>query len=253
TDFSTDSTEAFILNETAVKKIGWASPADAIGRPFGYGSRNGKIIGVVRDFHYESLHVPITPVVLIIMPQNFNSISVRIRPENGEDMAATLDFLEKVWREYRPNFPFTYSFLDDRYEQLYQSEHKLGQTFSAFSALAIFIGCLGLFGLASYTAEQRTKEIGIRKVMGASVSNLVVLLSRDFTKLVTVATVVSWPMAYFAMNRWLQDFAYRIDINSQLLTFLLAAALALAIALMTVSVQAIKAALINPVDSLRYE
>jgi putative ABC transport system permease protein len=253
TEFSTDSTEAFILNETAVKKIGWASAADAIGKPFGYGSRNGKIIGVVKDFHYESLHVPITPVVLLIMPQNFNSISVRIRPERMEDITATLGFLENVWQEYRPNFPFTYSFLDDRYDQLYLSEHKLGQIFSAFSALAIFIGCLGLFGLASYTAEQRTKEIGIRKVMGASVSNLVLLLSKDFTKLVAVATLVSWPLAYFAMTSWLQDFAYRININSQLLTFFMAAGLALGIALVTVSYQAIKAALINPVNSLRYE
>jgi putative ABC transport system permease protein len=253
TEFPTDSMQAFILNETAVKQLGWASPQDAIDKPFGYGNRDGKIIGVVKDFHYESLHVPIAPVVMYIMPPSFNSISVRIRPEHTQDVTSTLGFLEKVWQEYRPNFPFTYSFLDDRYEQLYRSEHKLGQMFGAFSALAIFIGCLGLFGLASYTAEQRTKEIGIRKVLGASVSNVVMLLTKDFTKLVGLATLVSWPLAYYAMNSWLQDFAYRIQINSQFLTFLIAAALALVIALITVSVQAVKAALSNPVNSLRYE
>ncbi len=253
TEFPTDSTQAFILNETAVKQLGWRSPQDAIGKPFGYGNRDGRIIGVVKDFHYESLHVPIAPVVMYIVPPSFNSISVRIRPEQTQDMASTLSFLEKVWQEYRPNFPFTYSFLDDRYEQLYQSEHKLGQMFSAFSALAVFIGCLGLFGLASYTAEQRTKEIGIRKVLGASVSSVVLLLTKDFTKLVGVSTPLSWFIAYYAMNTWLEGFAYRIDLPSQFLTFLVAATLALIIAVVTVSVQAVKAALANPVNSLRYE
>lgn len=252
-EFPTDSTEAFILNETAVKKIGWKSPEEAIGKPFGYGGRQGKIIGVVKDFHYESLHEPITPIVLLIYPSSFNQISVRIRPDRPEDMAATLEFLNTLWQEYRPNFPFTYSFLDQRYAQLYQAEHKLGQIFVTFSLLAVFIGCLGLFGLASFTAEQRTKEIGIRKVLGASVSNVVILLTKEFTKLVLFATLVAWPISYYAMNRWLQDFAYRININGQLDTFILSAMLAFFIALVTVSFQAIKAALTNPVNALRYE
>ncbi|MGH7495375.1 MAG: ABC transporter permease [bacterium] len=251
--FPTDSTEAFILNETAVKKIGWLSPESAIGKAFQYGNRKGRIIGVVKDFNYESLHQPITPVVLYIVPPSFNSISVKIRPDRPEDIASTLDFLKQKWQELRPNFPFQYSFLDERYEQLYQSEHRLGQIFGTFSLLAVFIACLGLFGLASYTAEQRTKEIGIRKVLGASANNIVLLLSKEFTRLVIVATLVAWPVAYYAMHRWLQEFAYRINLNQQTGTFLLAAILAFAIALFTVSFQAVKAALGNPIKALRYE
>ncbi len=253
TEFPTDSTEAFILNETAVKKIGWASPEAAVDKPFEYGSRKGRIIGVVKDFNYESLHQPITPIVMLIAPQSFNSISVKIRADQPADIAATLEFLKQKWQAYRPNFPFQYSFLDERYEQLYQSEHRLGQIFGTFSMLAVFIACLGLFGLASYTAEQRTKEIGIRKVLGASVSNIVLLLSKEFTRLVILATLVSWPLAYYAMSRWLQEFAYRINLHQQSGTFLLAAALALAIALLTVCFQAIKAAVSNPIKALRYE
>ncbi len=253
TNFPTDSTEAFILNETAVRKIGWKSPRDAVGKPFGYGSRKGKIIGVVEDFHYESLHQPITPIVLLIYPSSFNQISVRIRPVRSKDIAATLSFLEGVWQEYRPNFPFTYDFLDQRYQELYDNEHKLGQIFIIFSVLAVVIACLGLFGLASYTAEQRTKEIGVRKVLGASVSSVVLLLSKEFSKLVIFATLVAWPVAYYAMNEWLQDFAYRINMSSQFGTFILSTILALMIALITVSYQAVRAALTNPVNALRYE
>lgn len=253
TAFPTDSTEAFILNETAVKKIGWAAPETAVDKPFEYGNRQGRIIGVVKDFNYESLHQPITPIVMLIAPSSFNTVSVKIRANRPADLAATLDFLKQKWQEYRPDFPFQYSFLDERYERLYQSEHRLGQIFGTFSLLAVFIACLGLFGLASYTAEQRTKEIGIRKVLGASVGNIVLLLSKEFTRLVTVATFVSWPLAYYAMNRWLQEFAYRINLHQQSGTFLLAAALALAIALLTVSFQSIKAALGNPIKALRYE
>lgn len=212
-----------------------------------------KVTGVVKDFNYESLHQPITPIVMLIAPQSFNSVSVKIRAERPDDMAATLEFLKQKWQEYRPNFPFQYSFIDERYEQLYQSEHRLGQIFGAFSLLAVFIACLGLFGLASYTAEQRTKEIGVRKVLGASVGNIVLLLSKEFTRLVIFATLVSWPLAYFAMSRWLQEFAYRINLNHQSGTFILAAVLAFAIALVTVSFQSIKAAASNPIKALRYE
>lgn len=253
TEFPTDSTEAFILNETAVAKIGWPSPDAAVGKPFQYGNRKGRIIGVVKDFNYESLHQPITPIILLIAPQSFNSISVKMRAAQPADIATGLEFLKQKWQEYRPNFPFQYSFIDERYEQLYQSEHRLGQIFGAFSLLAVFIACLGLFGLASYTAEQRTKEIGVRKVLGASLGNIVLLLSKEFVRLVGVATLFSWPIAYYAMDRWLQEFAYRININHQLLTFLLAALLAFAIALLTVSFQALKAAMTNPVEALRYE
>jgi len=252
-EFPTDSTQAFILNEAAVKKIGWPSAEAAVGKPFEYGNRKGRIIGVVKDFNYESLHQPITPIILFINPPSFNSVSVKIRPNRPEDISTTLAFLQQKWQEYRPQNPFSYSFVDERYEQLYQNEHRLGQIFGAFSLLAVFIACLGLFGLASYTAEQRTKEIGIRKVLGASVGHVVFLLSRDFTRLVIIATLAAWPIAYFAMNKWLQEFAYRINLNQQTATFLLAALLALAIALATISYQAIKAALNNPIKALRYE
>jgi putative ABC transport system permease protein len=250
-EFPTDSTQAFILNETAVKKIGWESAEAALDKPFEYGNRKGRIIGVVQDFNYESLHQPITPIVMLIAPQNFNSISVKIRADRPADVATTLDFLKQKWQAYRPNFPFQYSFIDERYERLYQSEHRLGQIFGTFSLLAVFIACLGLFGLASYTAEQRTKEIGIRKVLGASTPGIVNLLSKDFAKLVIVANLVAWPVAYFAMNKWLQDFAYRIHLSAW--TFLGAGILALGVALLTISFQAVKSALANPVEALRYE
>ena len=250
-DFPTDSAEAFILNETAVKKIGWPSPDAAIGKAFQYGNRQGRIVGVIKDFNYESLHQPITPIVLYITPQSFNSISVKIRPQRPEEVSTTLAFLKQKWLEFRPEFPFQYSFIDERYEELYENEHRLGQIFGTFAALAVFIACLGLFGLASYLAEQRTKEIGVRKVLGASVSSIVVLLSRDFTRLVVVAMLAAWPLAYYAMSEWLQSFAYRVDVNW--MRFALAGALALLIALLTVSTQAIRAALANPVESLRYE
>lgn len=251
TAFASDSTEAFILNETAVQKIGWTSPQEAIDRPFEYGGRKGRIIGVVKDFHYESLHQPITPIILLIQPSSFNQISVRIRAENAGELQGVLDFLQGRWQQYRPEFPFTYTFLDERYEQLYQAEHKLGQIFGVFSALAVFIACLGLFGLASYTAEQRTKEIGIRKVLGATVSNIVLMLSREFAVLVGIAMLFAWPIAYYAMGTWLQTFAYRAELH--VLTFLLAALLALLLAFVTVSFQALRAALINPAKSLKYE
>ncbi len=253
TAFPTDSTAAFILNETAVKKIGWPAPQAAIDKPFQYGNRTGRIIGVVKDFNYESLHQPITPIIMLIGPQSFNSISVKIRSSRPQEITATLDFLKQKWQEFRPDFPFQYSFVDQRYKQLYQSEHRLGQIFGVFSLLAVFIACLGLFGLASYTAEQRTKEIGIRKVLGASVGNIILLLSQEFTKLVAVATLAAWPIAYFAMQRWLQEFAFRLELDQQSSTFLLAAALAFVIALLTVSFQALKAAWGNPIKALRYE
>lgn len=251
TVFPTDSMEAFILNETAVTKIGWKSADEAVGQPFGYDRRRGRIIGVVKDFHYESLHEPVTPIVLMISPGSFNSISVRYKPQNAEDITSVLNFLQNKWQEYRPNYPFTYSFLDENYNQLYLGEKKLSQIFGVFSVIAIFIACLGLFGLASYSAEQKTKEIGIRKVMGANVRNIVFLLSKEFAVLVIIATLVSWPVAYLIMTRWLENFAYRV--NLQLLTFFIAALTAFLIAFITVSYQAIKAAIANPIKSLRYE
>jgi putative ABC transport system permease protein len=255
-DFSrertTDAQEAFILNEAAVKKLGWDSALHkkivmsdvAAGKP-----REGRVIGVVKDFHLRSLHYAIEPLVLLVAPEPYYLDDVLVRLD-APNISPTLAALEQKWREIAPHRPFEYFFLDEQFDRLYRKEQKLAQIFNYFSAMAILVGCLGLFGLASFVAEQKTKEIGIRKVLGASVAGIV-LLSKEFTKLVLVATLVAWPLAYFAMSRWLQDFAYRIDLSVWI--FLLAGAIALLIAWLTVSWQAIKAALANPVNVLRYE
>jgi putative ABC transport system permease protein len=247
-NMGTDPTQAFILNETAVKRIGWKSPEEAIGKGFGYGQRNGQIIGVVKDFHFESLHQEISPIVMYLSRSDLAQISIRIGPEN---IPQTMAFLKGIWAEMRPNYPFSYYFIDEHFDQLYKSEEKLGRIFSYFAFLSILIGCLGLFGLASYSAEKRTKEIGIRKVLGASVTGITFLLSKEFTKWVLLANVIAWPAAYLIMSRWLQNFAYRSGIG--LGTFLLAGGLAWAIAFLTVGYQAIKASLADPVNALKYE
>jgi putative ABC transport system permease protein len=252
-EHTTDAQEAFILNEAAVKKLGWDSAigkkiemeAVASGKP-----RAGRVIGVVKDFHLRSLHYEIEPLVMLVSPElyYFDNLAIRLDAKN---IPQTLAGLEQQWRELAPHRPFECFFLDEVFDKLYRKEQKLAQVFRYFSAIAIFVGCLGLFGLASFIAEQKTKEIGIRKVLGASVAGIVGLLSKDFAKLILLANVITWPGAYYAMNRWLQGFAYRIDL--ELVTFLIAGALALALALLTISFQAVKAALANPVEALRYE
>ncbi|MDH5468265.1 MAG: ABC transporter permease, partial [Candidatus Aminicenantes bacterium] len=241
-----------IINETAAKALGLENP---VGKRVIRGALTpGKdevfsVIGVVKDFHFESLHREIRPLAMYILSdEEGRYISVRTRPEAVNQ---TLAFLENKWKAFVPGQPFEYFFLDDDFDRLYKAEKKIGQLFTSFSVLAILVACLGLFGLASFTAEQRTKEIGIRKVLGASVSNIVVLLTREFSKWVLLANLIAWPVAYFAMHRWLQNFAYRISIGVWM--FFLAASLALAIALVTVSYQAVKVALVNPAKSLRYE
>lgn len=245
---ATDSMEAFVINETAARRIGWSNPEDAVDKAFRYGRRRGRIIGVTKDFHFESMHQPIVPILMLISEFSLNQISIRMRPGN---IPETMEFIKQKWQEFRPNYPFQYYFIDEQFDQLYESEENLRQIFSYFAFLAILIACLGLFGLASFTAEQRTKEMGIRKVLGASVTGIILLLSREFTKWILVANIIAWPLAYFAMNRWLQDFAYRIQISW--FVFLISGVVALAIALLTVCYQAVKAAVANPVNSLRYE
>ena len=247
-EMGTDADQGFILNETAVRRIGWKSPEEAIDKGFGYGSRKGQIIGVVKDFHFESLHQEISPIVMFISSVDLNQISVRISPQN---IPQTMAFLKGIWAEVRPNYPFSYYFIDENFDQLYRSEENLQRIFSYFAFLSVVIGCLGLFGLAAYSAERRTKEIGIRKVLGASAPGLAVLLSKEFTKWVLLANVIAWPTAYLVMSRWLQNFAYRSGIG--LGTFLLAGGLAWVIAFLTVSYQAIKASLADPVTALKYE
>ncbi len=245
-EFTTDISGAYILNETAVKQLAWDNP---IGKRFGRPSeRNekGQVIGVVKDFHFRSLHETIEPLVMYMVPEWFSYFSIRIRPAN---IPENLAFLEGTWQSFEQNRPFDYFFLDELFARMYRAEQRLGNIFGVFSALAIFIACLGLFGLASFLAEQRTKEIGVRKALGASVSNIVLLLSKDFTKWVLAANVIAWPIAYLAMNNWLQDFAYRITIGLE--AFLVAGIIAMVIALVTLSFQAIKAAFTNPIEALR--
>jgi putative ABC transport system permease protein len=243
----------FLLNETAVRQLGWRSNEEALGKRMQWSGtfKSGRIVGVVRDFHLASLHEEIAPMVLTTIPEDQwwrTFISVRV---GSEGLNTTLTFLEATWRQFTPDGAFEHFFIDGSFAQLHRADQRMGEMIGYFAALSIAIACLGLFGLAAFASQQRTKEIGIRKVLGASVAGIVGLMSKDFVKLVLVANLISWPLAYFAMNRWLQDFAYHIDIGIGI--FLLSGALALAIALLTVSFQAIKAALANPVEALRYE
>jgi putative ABC transport system permease protein len=256
-DFSeeipTDLSNGILVNETAARVFGLE---DKVGQQLDVQQLeitfllrpNPVLLGIVRDFHTGSLHHPIQPTALSVLPNFLDTFVLRI---DGENLAATVDALRETWRRLAPDYPFDLSFFDDVLQTQYEADRRLGQTFGFFAALAILIACLGLFGLAAYTAERRTKEIGIRKVLGATVSNLVLLLSKDFIRLVLIAFVVAVPVAWYAMSRWLQDFAYRIEIEPGI--FLLAGALALVIALGTVSYQAVRAALADPVKSLRYE
>jgi putative ABC transport system permease protein len=244
-EFSTDPKEALIVNEEAVKVMGMESP---IGKQLGIGDNQAKIIGVVKNYHFRSLKQEIEPLILILNPGQCYALFARLK---SEGISQAINHMEKIWGQFAPGFPFSYRFMDEAIDNLYRSEQQIGTIFRYFAILAIFISCLGLFGLASYMAEQRTKEIGIRKVLGATVSNILFLLTKEFTKWVLIANALAWPLAYYAMNRWLQGYAYRINIA--VWSFVLAAALALAIALFTVSYQAIRAATANPADALRYE
>ncbi|MEZ0540763.1 ABC transporter permease [Fibrella arboris] len=248
--FTTDST-GIILNEAAVKVLGVKDPLGM--RIYRFDAAEGKtrktytVIGVVKNFHFESLRANIGALSLVLSPQS-GSVSFRISQTN---VPALLRQIEAKWKQFAPGQPFNYSFLQDSFDQMYRAEQRVGTVVLLFSVLAILIACLGLFGLAAFMAEQRTKEIGVRKVLGASVTSIVGLLSTDFLKLVVVAIVIASPLAWYAMTSWLSDFAYRIDIDWWV--FALAGMLAIGIALFTVSFQSIKAALMNPVTSLRSE
>lgn len=242
-DLSTD-TFNYILNEEAVNQMGIDSP---VGKWLECGEK-GEIIGVVKNYHYMPFTYEIQPLILHYNPPLFRYAMIRI---SGMNVPQTIGFLEKLWGRFAPEYPFGYHFLNEDYDLIYQNERRMSEIFRYFTLLAVFISCLGLFGLASFMAEQRTKEIGIRKVLGATVSGITILLSKEFTKWVLAANVIAWPIAYFAISKWLKGFAYRADIS--LLTFILAGALALFIAVLTVGYQAIKAAVADPVDALRYE
>ena len=249
--FTTDESEAVVVNETAVVHFGWGSPREALGKELVLVFRESRprtVIGVVKDFHVQSLYQEIEPMFLHISPSGGHYLLVRIRPNRSSD---ALNFLKEKWASYVPYSPFEYAFLDDYFERQYRADEQRGKMLGGLTVLAICIACLGLFGLASYIAEQRTKEVGIRKVLGASVANIVLLFTKDFVKPVILANLLAWPVAYYAMSGWLHNFAYRIDLSIGF--FILSGALTLIIALMTVGWQAVRTAGANPVDSLRSE
>ncbi len=248
-EYATDSS-GVILNETAARVLGWGSKAvgHSISRTDNQGQKNTyHVIGIVKDFNFRSLHESISPLVMSFAPDP----SVLIAKLKTKDAAALIVALSKTWASFGAEDAMSYSFLDDRFNNTYKAEQKTGTILGIFAGLTIFVACLGLFGLAMFTAQQRTKEIGIRKVLGASVSQVTNMLSKEFLKLVIIACVIAFPLSYWAMSKWLQDFAYRTDISWWV--FVVAAVVALLIALITVSFQAIKAALANPVKSLRTE
>ncbi len=253
-EFPGDTSNRMVLNETAVKEIGLGSPQEALNKKvyFDYqGTQYAfEIVGVVKDFHFEDMHLPITPYGYRVNNTNdqFNYMMVHARPG---DMGSLLKTIEANWHKLNPNEPFEYSFLDEDFQKNYDAESRLASIVGYFTLIAILICCLGLFGLATFSAEQRIKEIGVRKVLGASVTGIVALLSKDFLKLVIIAIVIASPLAWYVMHTWLQDFAYRVNISWWV--FVLAGIMAAAIAFITISFQAIKAANTNPVKSLRTE
>ncbi len=250
-DFSpsiaSDTVTSVIINQAAVKEFGWQDP---IGKQFKAGDEqeNYSVIGVVKDFHFYSFRQKIEPLIMWVNPRRAKYLVAKIRPT---DVQSTLAYMEKVWDSHLQSHPFESSFLDAYFENIYRTDQNTGRLFSSFSFLAIFIGCLGLFGLASFTVEQKTKEIGIRKVLGAGIGSIVLLLTKEFTKWVAFATIIGFPVAYFASHNWLDNFVYKTNIH--VMTFVLAGLLVVAIALLTVSFQAVKASLTNPVNAMRYE
>jgi putative ABC transport system permease protein len=237
----------FILNESAARALGW-EPEEAVGKKMYLDeTRPGEVKGVVQDFHFASLHTPIKPLVLF--PGGWaNSMLIKLQ---GGNFKESLSSIETKWKQLAPQRPFTFRFLDEDYQRMYESEMRTGKVFNLFASLAVLLACLGLFGLSAYTARQRVKEIGVRKVLGASVLQVSALLSSGFIKLVFVAFAVASPLAWFAMNKWLQQFSYRVEIGWWI--FVLAGVVAVLLALVTVSFQAIKAAVANPIKSLRTE
>lgn len=252
--FPTDEENGFIVNETAVRTFGWKSgegkafETSTLSDQGTWMPKKGQIVGVVKDFHYEPLFQKIVPVVYYISRNWSGRFVIRINSVNTQE---TLQALEETWKRYAPNQPFAFEFLDQQIQALYASQERFGKLIGYFSGLAIAIACLGLFGLASFSAEQRTKEIGIRKVMGAPVGRIVFLLSKDFLKLVFLSIFIAAPLAYWSMNQWLTSFAYKTEIGAG--TFIASGVIALLIAMVTVSYQAVKAATANPVEALKYE
>jgi len=247
-DLASDSTESFIINEAAVKAIGWQSNDEAVGKKFNYGSREGYVIGVVKDFHFESLQQEIAPIVFMVTSGRMGQILVKIKAGTETE---SLALLQEKWSYLIPDYPFDPYFIDARFDEQYAQEDRLAQLVNYFSVLAIIIGMLGLFGLASYTTEQRFKEIGIRKVLGASNNQILMILTRGFTGLVFVGFLLAIPISYYLMTSWLETFAYHASINW--VTIVVAGLVAIILSWITVGAQTIKAARSNPIDSIQYE
>jgi len=234
-----------VVNEEAVRVMGLENP---VGQWLAIGENRGSIIGVVKNFHFAPLKTKIEPLIIIYSVPQSRTLFARIQPDS---IASTIGFIEQVWKRFVPEYNFNYQFLDEALDSLYRAEQRIGSISQCFSLLAIFVSSLGLFGLASYMAEQRTKEVGVRKILGASVTSLVFLLSKEMTKWVLIANLIAWPVAYYLSGKWLQGFAYRIGIG--LSPFVIATCLTLSVALLTVSYQSVRAARADPADALRYE
>jgi len=244
-DYANDE-ENYILNETAIKRIGYKD--DPIGKPFNMWGRKGNIIGVVKDFNYKSLSQEVDPLILTNYPDYFSYILIRIDSDN---IPVLIENIKKTWINFETQFPFDYNFMDQDFEKLYDFENKMGSLFKIFTVLAVFISSLGLFGLSMFVVDRRTKEIGVRKVLGASVSSLVLLLVQDFTKWVTLSNIIAWPLAWLVMKKWLQNYAFRTQISA--IPFILAGLTALIISMVTVYLNTYQAANSNPVEALKYE
>jgi putative ABC transport system permease protein len=253
----TDKDHAFIINETAVQQLGLGTPQKALGQQLKWqvwdatnndSLKIGYVIGVVKDFHYKSLYDKVETTVLQIYPGAYWKVAVKMKTGG---LAGSISYVKDIWNKFSPDYPIEYKFLDENFEQMYHGEDKLKSLLEIFTAIAVFVGCIGLFGLAAYTAERRRKEVGIRKVLGASVQSVVMLLAKDFILLVVASVIIASPIANYFMQKWLENFAYRIHISWWI--FVIAAIGALGIAFLTVSFQAIKAAVSNPVKSLRTE
>jgi putative ABC transport system permease protein len=247
--FGTDPKEAFIVNESAVQIFGWKKASNAIGKDMDWGTgKKGKVVGVVKDFNFASLHDNIKPLVIHILPDWYRFVALRIQPGK---ISQSLKQIETTWKSIAADSPFKYTFLDEDFANQYKEEKNMQSVLTLFTIFSLFVACLGLFGLAAFSIKQRFKEIAIRKVLGATVSSITRLVSKEFLLLVLIAAAIAFPLAWWGMHKWLQDFAYHINIGWQL--FAAAGIIALLIALLTVSYQSIKAAIANPVKSLRTE
>ena len=251
-DFSrmqkTDEKYAFIINQAAAQAFGWDSP---LGKRIAFAHRKeepGTVIGVIENFHFRSLHSRIQPLLLLYRKNFHNFIYIQMDPKHISDVLAST---KAVWKDIWPLSPLEYFFLDDDINQMYEAEASMGELFNVFSTMAIFIACLGLFGLISFATEQRAKEISIRKVLGASVSRIMILFTKKFITLMAAANIVAWPLAYITMNKWLQNFSYRIQINPSI--YIKSGLLVLSVAVLTLCLKSLKAAFANPIDNIRYE